>query len=131
VPANWGRVAYASLKSLGSWYADLHLRVAFIRRWMTKGHPKAYWLSGLFFPHGFLTGVLQTYARKHEKAIDFLKFRYAFLDDLETPKGAQTELPELDLLARKPDDGAVIFGLHIESAAWDAQAHCLREQKPG
>ena len=65
VPENWQAVSYSSLKSLASWFSDLHQRVLFIRTWMTKGHPKAYWLSGLFFPHGFITGTLQAFARKH------------------------------------------------------------------
>lgn len=50
---------------------------------MMKGHPSAFWLSGFFFPHGFMTGILQTYARKHRKAIDFLKFKFNFLDGKE------------------------------------------------
>ena len=51
-----------------------------MRTWMQKGHPKAYWLSGFFFPHGFMTGILQAFARKHKKAIDFLKFKFHLLD---------------------------------------------------
>ena len=47
---------------------------------MQKGHPKAFWLSGFFFPHGFMTGILQAFARKHKKAIDFLKFKFHLLD---------------------------------------------------
>jgi len=80
VPANWQAVSYASQKPLASWFKDLHKRVEFMRKWMMKGHPSAFWLSGFFFPHGFMTGILQTYARKHHKAIDFLKFRFNFLD---------------------------------------------------
>jgi dynein heavy chain len=80
VPKNWQSVSYASQKPLSSWFKDLHLRVEFMRKWMLKGHPKAYWLSGFFFPHGFMTGILQTYARKHLKAIDFLKFKFNFLN---------------------------------------------------
>lgn len=30
-----------------------------------------------------MTGILQTYARKHRKAIDFLKFKFDFLDGKE------------------------------------------------
>ena len=65
VPNNWERVSYISLKSLASWFKDLYSRVEFMRSWLQQGHPKAYWLSGFFFPHGFMTGILQAYARKH------------------------------------------------------------------
>jgi dynein heavy chain len=72
VPPNWAEVAYPSIKSLASWIKDLNLRVEFMRSWLKGGHPSCYWLSGFFFPHGFMTGTLQTFARKHNKAIDTL-----------------------------------------------------------
>jgi dynein heavy chain len=34
VPNNWERVSYLSLKSLASWFKDLHLRVDFMRNWI-------------------------------------------------------------------------------------------------
>lgn len=70
VPPNWSAMAYPSLKPLASWMKDLALRVEFMREWLRHGHPTSYWLSGFFFPHGFMTGALQTYARKHMKPID-------------------------------------------------------------
>jgi len=51
-------MAYPSLKTLASWIKDLNLRVEFMRSWMKGGHPNCYWLSGFFFPHGFMTGTL-------------------------------------------------------------------------
>jgi len=80
VPTNWQAVSYAANQNLAVWFADLARRVSFIRTWMTTGHPQAYWLSGFYFPHGFMTGILQTYARKYQRAIDFLKFKFAILD---------------------------------------------------
>jgi dynein heavy chain len=65
VPPNWTLVSYLSIKTLASWIKDLELRVEFMRSWLSNGHPNCYWLSGFFFPHGFMTGTLQTYARKH------------------------------------------------------------------
>lgn len=58
VPANWGKVAYPSLKPLASWYIDLKSRVIFMDDWLQNGTPKSYWISGLFFPQGFMTGCL-------------------------------------------------------------------------
>jgi len=74
LPPNWADVAYPSLKPLSSWVKDLGERVEFMRHWLLKGHPSSFWLSGFFFPHGFMTGTLQTYARKHTKAVDKLAF---------------------------------------------------------
>lgn len=137
VPANWQAVSYASQKPLASWFKDLHKRVEFMRKWMVKGHPSAFWLSGFFFPHGFMTGILQTYARKHRKAIDFLKFRFNLLDarelaDFVTLDGTDYQnIEELDRLLAPPQDGAYIYGLYIESARWCAKTHTLQEQAPG
>uniref|UniRef100_A0A8C2GT92 Dynein, axonemal, heavy chain 6 n=1 Tax=Cyprinus carpio TaxID=7962 RepID=A0A8C2GT92_CYPCA len=56
VPDHWSNSAYPSLKPLGSWVRDLTLRTAFIEQsWITTGQPKSFWISGLFFPQGFLT----------------------------------------------------------------------------
>jgi len=51
-----------------------------MRNWLLNGNPNCYWLSGFFFPQGFITGVLQTHARKYEIAIDKLSFSFRVLD---------------------------------------------------
>jgi len=58
VPDNWTKVGYNSLKPLGPWHTDLLLRVEMFRLWLEDGQPNAYWLSGFFFPQGFMTGCL-------------------------------------------------------------------------
>ncbi len=58
VPKSWEAVAYPSLKPLASWIKDLNERVDFMSAWLKNGNPNCYWISGLFFPQGFLTGVL-------------------------------------------------------------------------
>ncbi len=45
VPALWG-FAYASIKPLGPWVADLGDRIAQLRGWATNGPPKVFWLAG-------------------------------------------------------------------------------------
>uniref|UniRef100_A0A4W5JWR8 Dynein heavy chain AAA lid domain-containing protein n=1 Tax=Hucho hucho TaxID=62062 RepID=A0A4W5JWR8_9TELE len=56
VPNHWSTSAYPSLKPLASWVKDLALRTSFIESWIMRGQPKSFWISGLFFPQGFLTG---------------------------------------------------------------------------
>lgn len=79
VPKLWADKAYPSLKPMASWIKDLEARIAFMREWLTSPSlqgPPCFWLSGFFFPQGFLTGVLQTHARKHLIAIDKLNFAF-------------------------------------------------------
>lgn len=47
--------------------------------WITNGHATSYWLPGIFFPQGFLTGTLQVHARKYDLPIDELSFEFHVL----------------------------------------------------
>ena len=76
VPDDWSAAAYPSLKSLSSWYKDLIERVKFMNNWMKRGNPNSYWMSGMFFPHGFMTAVLQTHARYYKIAFDNVAFTF-------------------------------------------------------
>ena len=75
VPAQWEEVGYPSLKPLRSWVPDLILRVEFLSKWLYEGPPKTYWVPAFFFPQGFMTAALQSYARKSQIAIDALTFK--------------------------------------------------------
>lgn len=41
--------------------------------------PYSYWMSGFYFPQGFLTGVLQTHSRQYKIPIDTLSFKFKVL----------------------------------------------------
>jgi dynein heavy chain len=120
VPAYWTEVAYPSLKPLSSWITDLVQRIDFMREWAQKGHPSSYWLAGFFFPHGFMTGVLQTYARRHNKPIDLLQFEFEVLS-------AQ----DASAIAHGPSDGIYVYALFLECAKWDPETRVLVEATPG
>lgn len=57
-PFNWMKVSYPSLKPLSSWYTDMIERVNFMETWLKNGNPTSFSLPYMFFPQGFLTGVL-------------------------------------------------------------------------
>jgi len=83
VPELWGHAAYPSLKSLSAWFQELIARVGFMRTWLRSGPPKVWKLPFFFFPQGFLTGVLQAWARKLGAPIDSLSFSFSVREDLE------------------------------------------------
>uniref|UniRef100_A0A8C5DEH4 Dynein heavy chain n=1 Tax=Gouania willdenowi TaxID=441366 RepID=A0A8C5DEH4_GOUWI len=110
VPAHWSNSAYPSLKPLASWVKDLALRTSFIQAWLTRGQPKSFWISGLFFPQGFLTGVLQNHARRYNLPIDELSFRFNML-------------PE-------PKDGVLVHGMFMDASRWDDVNMVMEDSLP-
>ncbi|XP_012945211.2 dynein heavy chain 6, axonemal [Aplysia californica] len=127
VPDLWANSAYPSLKPLGSWVKDLVLRCAFINNWIVHGLPKSYWLSGFFFPQGFLTGTLQNYARKYNLPIDHLSFEFHMIpvdrDQSEVTEQMETvkfgEEIALDQELTLPEDGVLVHGLFMDGFRWD------------
>lgn len=119
VPANWESVAYPSLKPLISWFNDLKQRVTFVSDWLVNGQPAAFWMSGLFFPQGFMTGCLQTHARLYKIPIDKLSFSFAIMNEEEP-----TEVEEA------PEDGVYIYGLFMDGARWNRDEQIIDDQYP-
>jgi dynein heavy chain, axonemal len=119
VPVLWEDVGYPSLKPLGSWMDDLITRVEFIAHWLYEGPPKSFLLPAFFFPQGFMTSSLQTYARKNQIPIDTLKFktnvRKQFIKDIKGP----------------PEDGVNIHGLYLQGARWNVDEGKLTDSKKG
>ena len=121
VPALWSRVAYPSLKALGSWVADYLDRIKFLNDWLRTGEsPSIYWISGFFFTQAFITGTLQNFARKYKKPIDTVDFEFRVLTSAEMENA----------LGQRPADGAVTKGLFIDGARWDTDAHAINESFP-
>jgi len=118
IPPNWEAVAYPSLKPLAGWITDLVKRVEFMRTWCQEGHPKCFWLPGFFFPHGFMTGTLQTYARKHKVAVDLLQYCFK-VEKIIDPKDVE----------KSPEDGIYVNGLFIEAAKWNIADGVIEDQE--
>lgn len=118
LPPIWTKVSFATLKSLASWMKDVNFRVDFMRVWLRNGLPTAFPLPVFFFPQGFMTGCLQTYARKYQVAIDTLNFKFEILDK---------EPPEL---TEHPEDGVYCYGIFFEGARWDRKKRLIQPSKP-
>nr|XP_015200901.1 PREDICTED: dynein heavy chain 6, axonemal [Lepisosteus oculatus] len=138
VPDHWANAAYPSLKPLGSWVKDLALRTAFIDSWIRKGQPKSFWISGFFFPQGFLTGALQNHARTYNLPIDELSFHYniipAYRDQAAVTEAMKTlqfgsEL-EMDKELPSPEDGVLVHGMFMDASRWDDDKMVIEDALP-
>lgn len=98
---------------------DLILRVDFFHGWLLNGQPATFPLPVFFFPQGFMTGTLQTYARKYQVAIDTLSFKFDILKE------------KAESFKEGPDDGVYVFGLFLEGAKWDYEKWLLAPSDNG
>jgi dynein heavy chain len=64
-----------------------------------------------------MTGTLQTFARKHTKAIDLLSFSFKVLKTIDPSD-----------IHKKPDDGIYVNGLFLEGAKWNIPDGVLEDQ---
>jgi dynein heavy chain len=119
LPGIWEKVSFASLKTLGSWVTDLIFRVSFLRIWLLNGQPATFPLPVFFFPQGFMTASLQTFARKHMEAIDGLSFEFEVLR--ESPED----------IKEGPEDGVILYGLYLEGARFCPATYKIVESTPG
>ncbi|KAL7403678.1 hypothetical protein ABVT39_003711 [Epinephelus coioides] len=138
VPTHWANSAYPSLKPLASWVRDLTLRTSFIQAWITRGQPKSFWISGFFFPQGFLTGVLQNHARCYNLPIDELNFRFnmvpVYRDQVAVCEALRT-LPnnaklDMDDELPEPEDGVIVHGMFMDSCRWDDDKMVIEDALP-
>ncbi|XP_056004113.1 dynein axonemal heavy chain 6-like isoform X1 [Ostrea edulis] len=139
VPSLWANVAYPSLKPLGSWVNDLIYRCAFIDNWVRHGLPRSYWMSGFFFPQGFLTGTLQNYARRYNLPIDHLTFHFHPLPHFRDQKEVTTQMAELkfgeeidlDKGLPSPEDGVLVHGMFMDGFRWDEKEMLVTDSIKG
>jgi|TARA_B110000090_G_C13231499_1_gene388770 dynein heavy chain len=127
VPANWTTVSYASLKPLSNWVLDTQERCEFMRNWLKEGCPNAFPLYLFFFPQGFLTGALQNYARKHMLPINTLDFGFNVLEG----DGDDDRSNDHEDIMEPPEDGVIIYGIHVQGMRWDGGNNCLEDSKKG
>jgi dynein heavy chain len=115
IPPQWENAGYPCLKPLASWVEDFFGRIEHMGDWLVKGPRPVYWLSGYFFPQGFMTSVKQTYSRK-----------YAFPVDLLTV-GCEVMPYMKDQIVKPPTDGAYIYGMLMQGARFSTKTMKMAE----
>merc|ERR1711998_127653 len=119
VPTTWEKLAYPSLRRLGSWVHNLKQRADKLHDWSGDLQlPKVTWISGLFNPQSFLTSVMQTTARRNDWPLD----KTLIITEVTKKQPDQIEQPSRD--------GAFIHGLTLEGCRWDEKAGVLDDSKP-
>lgn len=118
VPQTWEEAGYPCLKPLPSWVEDFFARIDFMSKWLVSGPRNAYWLSGFFFPQGFMTAVKQTYSRDYKIAVDTLRIG--------------CEMTPLDVkdIEEAPTTGAYVYGLFMEGGRFNRTAMRLEDSLP-
>jgi len=117
IPEMWRKKSFPSLKNLHGYVQDLYKRLNFFQNWFQYGPPSVFWISGIFFTHGFLTGVLQNAARRNRVSIDGVQFDYLVL---AAEKNTTTP----------PAQGVYVNGLFLEGARWNPDSKALDECLP-
>ena len=80
IPALFDKYSFPSLKPMSSYMIDLNQRILFFNNWIDFGKPKIYCISSFFFASGFLTSLMQNFARQYSIAIDTVVFRFDLTD---------------------------------------------------
>ncbi|XP_046903615.1 dynein axonemal heavy chain 6-like [Hypomesus transpacificus] len=95
--------------------------------------PRSYWLSGFFFPQGFLTAVLQDSSRQKNLAVDSLSLTYRVQPSDASPCAWSKEADKTKLFfegSAPPGEGVLVYGLYLAGAGWDPLSHSLQELQP-
>ncbi|GBG29459.1 Dynein heavy chain 1, axonemal [Hondaea fermentalgiana] len=119
VPPNWANVGFASRKTLMSWVKDMIFRVEFLRTWLYEGQPVTFPLQAFFFPQGFMTGTLQTHARKYKVAVDELTFNNSIINK------------EPEEIVESPEDGVLVYGMWMEGARFNRESELMDQSLLG
>uniref|UniRef100_H3HCG5 AAA+ ATPase domain-containing protein n=1 Tax=Phytophthora ramorum TaxID=164328 RepID=H3HCG5_PHYRM len=120
VPKSWEKLAFPSMRPLGSWLTNLEARLLQLEEWTQNPAdiPRVTWLSGMINPQSFLTAIMQVTAQKNQWELDKLVIQ---TDVLKRRNG------EVDAPSR---DGAYIHGLYLMGARWDVQNNTVDRSHP-
>lgn len=121
VPRRWESLAYPSLRSLGSWIADLNVRITQLADWSgaIQDMPNVTWLAGLFNPQSFLTAVMQTTAQAQSLELDKLTLLTEVMKKLNAED-----------FSAPAKEGTYISGLYLEGGSWNVGQGFLESARP-
>ena len=140
LPEEFAKYSYPSMKPLSSYLVDMLWRIRFFDNWIENGKPTIFNISAFFFAQGYLTSILQNYARKYTTAIDTISFNFkicgTIIDD-EKYVSNGSKLGQGIVLQGdaefQPDsltDGSYITGLYIEGARFNLDTGIIEEARP-
>ncbi|XP_066451266.1 dynein axonemal heavy chain 14 isoform X2 [Eleutherodactylus coqui] len=95
-----------------------------------REEPDSFWLPAFFFPQGFLTAVLQNYARRTGVSVDSLTFKHQVLPIAGNLWGPNRSLRVGDVAfneVSQPQEGILVFGLFLDSVQWNPHLQVLEE----
>jgi dynein heavy chain, axonemal len=105
---------------------------------MKFGSPPSFWISGLYFPQGFMTGCLQRHARKYAIPIDSLKVDFELSQTILVQEKiaavhAATAKEDKDAYKglKKLEDGVYVHGLYLDAGRIDLTTSRLVDPIPG
>ena len=106
------------------------------QHWIEQGQPKSFWISGFFFPQGFLTGALQNHAWKYNLPIDELSFKFVALPMYRNQEEVHNackkkEKGKMDEAVVVPEDGVIVHGLFMDAMKWGDGSMEVVDALPG
>jgi len=119
VPMNWRKISWQSA-TLGFWFTDLLERNNQFSKWINKGRPSSFWMTGFFNAQGFLTAMRQEVTRAHKGwALDSVAVHNDVLKQTKEEVGGAS-----------PQEGVYVYGLFMEGAGWDKNQSKIVESSP-
>lgn len=105
---------------------------------MKFGSPTSYWISGLYFPQGFMTGCLQRHSRRYSIPIDSLKVDFELTDtvliqeDIAAVRATDFQKKQSAYKGlTKQEDGVYVHGLFLDAGRIDLNTKLLVDPIPG
>eukprot|EP00397_Hematodinium_sp_SG-2012_P000518 GEMP01000519.1.p1 GENE.GEMP01000519.1~~GEMP01000519.1.p1 ORF type:complete len:2135 (+),score=506.58 GEMP01000519.1:523-6405(+) len=116
-PSSWKQLSFPSTKRLMPFVHDVRDRADYMAQWLHSIlDPHCYMLSYFFFPHGFLTAILQHHARNT---------LHVPIDEVECCHEIQSSQTKASDIPVASERGAFTYGLILECACWDGGKNAL------
>jgi dynein heavy chain, axonemal len=124
VPSTWAKLAFPSIRGLGSWLDNLKDRLEQISAWKEDplNIPRVTYLNRLFNPQSFLTAIKQVVSQANKYELNKLYIQ----TDITKRQIEQIE----PVTKEKTFLGAYVTGMFVQGARWDVNNGCIEESLP-